>query len=130
MVKSVCNSTGTCLVGSHVGAGAYPATGGAARAAALLAGWGALNSCSDRLARPSPRAPQRAREMAEIDALTAAIAKWGLGYKHHVCAEESGSGVTLGCDSTDSHPGWKADSTSGSDAPIEDGHRRFLVRLR
>ena len=62
--------------------------------------------------------------MDDLAALSQCIAGWGLTYKHHVCAEELGNYQTA-----ELHGVWAAD-TSGAGGEIEEGRRRFLVRLR
>ena len=65
----------------------------------------------------------------DLGTLRATIAKWGMEYTHHPCCEELGAGATSSAAKSDAHPGWAADNTSGADGPIEEGTRRFLVRL-
>lgn len=62
--------------------------------------------------------------------VSSAIDQWGLGYKHHVCTQESGAGATMDAEATEKRPAWVADSVSGGDIAIEEGTLRFLVRLR
>ena len=57
------------------------------------------------------------------ESVAEALGKMGLTYQYHVCAEEVGQGATV------DSPDWKEPS-SGAQAPIEPGTRRFLVRLR
>ena len=57
------------------------------------------------------------------ESVAEALGKMGLTYQYHVCAEEIGDGATV------DSPTWKEPNT-GSQAPIEPGTRRFLVRLR
>lgn len=47
----------------------------------------------------------------------------GLTYQFHVCAEEIGNGGTVDSEA------WK-EPASGAQAELEEGTRRFLVRLR